>query len=97
MLDERRLSLADVRDLLLPVLHMEAGQNKSLQFAIVIDYRHEALVVKGYNTENKNVLGFAITKEHIDDNTYKESFRPNLLKLIKCLYMDPVKVKEFAT
>ena len=78
-------NLAEVRDMLLPGLWAEAGNHPDLEFDILVDYETRALIVRGFDPVNNNELGFAITRQAIEDNLYKGQFRPSVLALIRCL------------
>ena len=79
--------LAAIRDLLLPALWGWRGQAKNpyLDLDIIVDSHTKSLLVKGYNSDTKQALGFAITQQAIADGVYKTSFGPDVCELIKQL------------
>ena len=80
-------SLGAVRDLLIPAL-WEVGSHPELEVDIQIDTKADCLIIKGWHTEKKKALGFAITRARINDGSYKETFKPSLLKLAELLLSD---------
>jgi hypothetical protein len=81
----RRLSLGDIRDLLLPCIYGERGRHPEIEFSIRIDKATKTLLITGYNLKTKNYLGFALTKEELESGRYKTSFMPSLHKLTELL------------
>jgi len=83
-------SLASVRDLLLPALWAKAGKFPDLEFSISIDYTTDGLIVTGVSKSKNWELGFALSRESILDNLYKEQFVSSLNNLALALSQESI-------
>lgn len=84
----------EVRDFLLPGLAVRNQLHPHLSLNMQIDSSTENLLVTGFNTKNKNTLGFLIPKNSIPGGLYKEVFLHGVDKLVECLNKDPSDIKE---
>lgn len=70
------MTTEQVRDLLLPSL-LVAFEGSKVQADITVDQKTDSLLIQGYNPETKESLGFAITRQAIEDGVYKATFGPS--------------------
>lgn len=85
--------LSDVKNTLLPGLWGLASKERGYEFGIEVDDSFDCLLVTGWVYRDKEkALGFAITRKEIEDDTFKQTFNPNIQALIlelKKLYPVP--------
>lgn len=83
-------SFSQVRNELMPVLHIAAnkaadGDQRVLEFDLVIDFVRDVLVITGYNVKHNRSESFRIDRLEFEDGTYKQKFAPALQRLIEAL------------
>lgn len=82
----RPISMARMRDLLLPGLYDYSGECPDhVRLNIDVDTKNDCLLVMGFNVNNSVSLGFVLTRKSIDAGHYKAQFRAGVPHLVKAL------------
>lgn len=88
---KRTMTLAQVRDILLPGLRMS---DPEVLLDISVDFEYDNLLVRGFHKPSGRVESFTISRRSIENETYNVEFAPKLRKLVQELKGEEAPVPE---